>query len=210
MTHNDVSFQINNDKSITLVQCKNYSNTIKVKDLSGFSYVMANHIEKKGSVYYTYKISRVLKETNINKKIKFYKIPFDPELSIQTDGFIKMYDYQQEIYNKYLEFYKDNNKSILVLPCGTGKTLLSCFISSCYDIVIFISPLKQFAQQNLDKYKEYYPDRKGILIDSDETRNLNNIYLITQSESESESLEELSESSESLGFFIFFFACKAL
>ena len=40
-------FQINYDKSITLVQCKNYSNTIK--DLLGFSNVMVNHIEKKKS-----------------------------------------------------------------------------------------------------------------------------------------------------------------
>ena len=57
----------------------------------------------------------------------------------------------------------------------TGKTLMSYFISKEHDFVVFISPLKQYAEQNIDKYKQYDPDRQILLIDSDGTRNVDEI-----------------------------------
>ena len=86
-----------------------------------------------------------------------------------------MYDYQQEIVNKYIEHYKNNNKAILTMPCGTGKTIIACYITKKYKKIIFISPLKQFAEQNMEKFKEYDPARKYLLVDSDGERNVNKI-----------------------------------
>jgi hypothetical protein len=42
-----------------------------------------------------------------------------------------------------------------------------------YNIVIMITPLKQYAKQNCDRFKIYENDRKSLLIDSDGSRNLN-------------------------------------
>jgi predicted helicase len=36
-----------------------------------------------------------------------------------------------------------------------------------------ITPLKQYAKQNCDRFKMYESDRKSLLIDSDGSRNLN-------------------------------------
>lgn len=37
--------------------------------------------------------------------------------------------YQTEIINKSYDYYKNNNKGLLVIPCGVGKTLLSLWIA---------------------------------------------------------------------------------
>lgn len=62
------------------------------------------------------------------------------------------------------------------LQCGTGKTLIS-YISSIElsNQIIIISPLKQFAKQNLDRFVEYGFDSPTLLVDSDGTRNFNEI-----------------------------------
>jgi len=38
-------------------------------------------------------------------------------------------EYQTEIINKTIKYFDDNNRGILVLPCGTGKTLISLWIA---------------------------------------------------------------------------------
>ena len=61
------------------------------------------------------------------------------------------------------------------MPCGTGKTLTSYLISEYYKEIIIISPLKQFAKQNLDKYIEYGYKNNSLLIDSDGTRDISEV-----------------------------------
>jgi superfamily II DNA or RNA helicase len=45
-----------------------------------------------------------------------------------------------------------------------------------YKIVIIITPLQQYAQQNINRFYDYEPNRKALLIDSDGSRNINEIY----------------------------------
>jgi len=42
-----------------------------------------------------------------------------------------------------------------------------------YKIVVFITPLKQYAKQNIDRFNNYEIERKTILIDSDGSRDIN-------------------------------------
>jgi len=81
------------------------------------------------------------------------------------------------IINLANDYYKDNSlgSGIISCPCGTGKTLISCYIAMNYDIVIMITLLKQYAKQNCDRFKIYENDRNSLLIDSDGTRNITNI-----------------------------------
>ena len=63
---------------------------------------------------------------------------------------LKPHDYQITAYNAL----KDKHRTVLQLPCGMGKTLISIMLSSHYDKVVFISPLKAFCDQNLKRFKE--------------------------------------------------------
>ena len=171
--------QIDIDGHIIFVQCKNYSNSLTIEDLAGFSWMMAQHHQNQGIVYYsTDKISRNIKATLVTDRIKFiYKPVLLPKIKIKIKliSKIKLYDYQDNIVKLYNKYYKTNDKAVLSMPCGTGKTLVSCYISKEYDLVIFISPLKQFAEQNIDRYKEYDPNRHYELIDSDGIRDFDEI-----------------------------------
>ena len=55
---------------------------------------------------------------------------------------------------------KDKQRTVLQLPCGMGKTLISIMLSSHYNLVIFISPLKSYCQQNKERFEEQLPDYK--------------------------------------------------
>jgi superfamily II DNA or RNA helicase len=172
------------------VQCKNYTNTVCVNDLGGFFMMMLNHIHK-GIVYYTSKLSRHIEEIcSSNKRLEFVKKEMlVDERGIKTTPLsnpecislpipstkIELFSYQKEVIDKYTEYYKTEWKSILSLPCGLGKTLMSCYIAMLHNIVVFITPLKQFAEQNITRFNQYEPDRPTLLIDSDGTRDIDEI-----------------------------------
>ncbi len=111
----------------------------------------------------------------IHKRHKARPIQILDDMEIENG--VQLYDYQQDIVKAYNEYYadKDNTKSVLVMPCATGKTIISCYVSKPYDVVIFISPLKQYAEQNIARYKSYDQDREYLLIDSDGTRDISKI-----------------------------------
>ena len=89
---------------------------------------------------------------------------------------IKPYEYQKETVKKIRQFFKDKNniRGQLSIPCGCGKTLISYLVAKKYKNIFIISPLKQFAEQNLLRYCEYDNDfiSNSLLIDTDGTRNL--------------------------------------
>ena len=143
---------INKDDTIDYIQCKNYSttgndNTISIYDLAGFYNFVAENSVNNAIVYYSGELSQqILCRKN---KIQYINIPIIKNNNILD---FKPRDYQLEAYNKL----KDSNRCILSMPCGTGKTLIS-YISSIKisKQIIIISPLKQFAKQNLDRFVEY-------------------------------------------------------
>ncbi len=103
--------------------------------------------------------------------IYFIKVPFDFNDTIDTID-ITPYDYQIEAVEKLNEYYKNNNRGILSIPCGCGKTFISYLFSNNYSHIIILSPLKEFALQNLDRFIEYgYDKNNTILIDSDGIRD---------------------------------------
>ena len=180
----------NENNKISFVQCKNgYSKGLRMDDLAGFSLMTLHHYESinKAYVYYTNKLSCNITMLPSNNKIEYIKKNFEHDNNSNTNANIisnanikkiKPFDYQIEAKNKIIEHYKTNSRGILSLPCGTGKTLIS-YISSIElsNQIIIISPLKQFAKQNLDRFIEYGFDSPTLLVDSDSggTRNFNEI-----------------------------------
>jgi superfamily II DNA or RNA helicase len=166
------------------VQCKNYGTSVCIPDLAGYFFIMAQpeHYNKTGHIYTSNnKISHnILKLCNKNKH-KFISLPIEiienlKNVECADKPIFIPYDYQLECLEKFNEFYENNTNGILTMPCGTGKTLCSHLISKDYNIVIILSPLKQFAEQNMDKFKIYDLDNKNkdyILVDSDGIRDIN-------------------------------------
>lgn len=163
-----------NENSFTIVQCKSgYESGITIANLAGFSYMTTNHRHLFGDVYYTSKLSAHIEENHAESSIRFIRLPIDPPLahSPVPTPFIP-FDYQNDAKNTILEHFIKDNKAILSLPCGCGKTFTSYLISEAFESIILLSPLKQFAKQNMDRFIEYGYDKKNtLLIDSDGTRD---------------------------------------
>jgi len=124
------------DNKYEYIQCKNYStlgidNTITISDLAGFYNFVAENDIKNSIVYYSGILSsQILCRKN---KIKYVNLPY---IKIGNKD-IKPRDYQIEAYNKL----KNEHRSILEMPCGTGKTLITYLISLNYKNIILLSPL---------------------------------------------------------------------
>jgi len=167
--------QLNTDGEYVLVQCKNYTKCLCIHHLAGFYMRMCNNKNAKGIVYCsTDKLSCNITNYNIGDRIKYICKPIR-NVIMNNNNIIAPYPYQSKIIKKLCKYYISNDRGILTMPCGTGKTLISCYLGKQFDQIIFISPLKQFAEQNKKRYEEYDHNRKGLLIDSDGTRNRKDI-----------------------------------
>jgi len=163
----------NSDLTYLFVQCKNYSttgndNTISIHDLAGF-YNFIAETGFNGVVYYSGKLS-----TQIicrKKRINYINLPFITNKQILD--FLPR-DYQIEAYN----YIKSNNKNILSMPCGTGKTFVSFLLSLEYSNIIILTPLISTTEQIHAHYKNYYLKYDNInfmLVNSKAERNISNI-----------------------------------
>jgi superfamily II DNA or RNA helicase len=177
----DVGFDLLqiNENNYTGVQCKNgYKSGLIIKDLGGFYMMMLNHSNMNGHVYYTSKLSIHIKENAINNRIQYIKLLMnetETKEESKAETVIKPHDYQIEASNKIINHLDDNNnRAILSMPCGCGKTYTSYLIANKYDKVIMISPLRQFAKQNMDRYVQY-GRTNTLLLDSDGTRDIDQI-----------------------------------
>ena len=158
------------------IQCKNYStlgvdNTITIGDLSGFYNFVAENSIKYPIVYYSGILSSQIQCRK--KKIQYINLPY---IKIGNKD-IKPRDYQIEAYNKL----KTEHRSILEMPCGTGKTLITYLISLNYKNIILLSPLISTTEQLITHYKNYYSTCKEpinyTIINSQNTRDINTIEL---------------------------------
>lgn len=170
--------QISEDNNCYLVQCKNgYQNGVTMNDLAGFMCWMTHLDKLTGYVYYTNKLSHNIKSLPENPRIQYIKQTFEinSDISEVQNIEIEPYSYQLEAKESFDIHFRNENRGILSMPCGTGKTFTSYLISQNYKQIIIISPLKQFTQQNLDKYLEYGYSNNIKLIDSDGDRDLDSV-----------------------------------
>ena len=186
----------NNNICNGIIQCKNgYLNGICISDISGIMIRSAFNKTLPTFIYYTNSLSKNINHLislnpnvlsldfselkNINyyeNNIYFIKQPFnynEKDINIINKIIYTPYEYQIEAVNKIKENFKKNNRSIISIPCGCGKTYISYLLSLNYNHIIIISPLKEFALQNLNRYIDYgYNKTDTILIDSDGIRDI--------------------------------------
>jgi len=164
------------DNEYIFVQCKNgYNKGIRIEDLAGFFFRMANHPDKLGKVFYTSKLSIHIRENAVAKNIQYIKEELKDDIIEVKNKKIQLYDYQTKAINELNNWFETKKRGILNLPCGTGKTLTGCYFANNYDNVIILSPLRQFAEQNITRFKEYNKDYETVLVDSDGIRDIKEI-----------------------------------
>jgi hypothetical protein len=187
-------FMIDTENHNHLIQCKYYSsNSVKIEDLAGWHGMLLDYPDMFGDLYYTSKLSENIKARKPTPRIQYFHKPY--EHILETEKTITLEplnnevcktltlfptfklqprDYQLDAYNAL----KDKQRTVLQLPCGMGKTLIAIMLSSHYDLVIFISPLKSYCEQNQKRFKEQLPSFHTEIVDSEGTRDLETLRLI--------------------------------
>ncbi len=169
------------NNEVYFIQCKNHSNTLCINDLTGFYFLLYEY-ELNGIVVYSNTISSRIND--LSNKVKYIHIPFNNSLldinycnNETINNILIPRDYQIEIYNNL----KNENKSIISLPSGMGKTFSSYLIAKEYDNIIIISPLRFLAKQLLEQIYNFSKndniDYNPILISLDGERDINNIII---------------------------------
>lgn len=88
------------------------------------------------------------------------------KIKIKLKELYHIREYQHIIINKSVEYFNNNNKGILVLPCGIGKTLISLWITqylNCNSILIGV-PNLLLLDQWYDKCKYLFTNYEYLFI----------------------------------------------
>jgi len=161
------------------IQCKDHTTTyMSISCLKSYFTKMDEYPNNKGYIYYTgglcSTVKLYLKNNTINKNIILRKYPYKEKKEKYHE--IKLRDYQIEALKNINEYYNNNNRGILSMACGTGKTIVMINYILKYKTVIVLSPLKQYAEQNRHRIlKHSNKEYKTLLIDSDGERDIENI-----------------------------------
>ena len=201
--HKDIGIDIvqvdNNEDNLTIVQCKNgYSKGLKLDDVAGIMLRRASK-DVTTAIYYTSKLSSNVKNVcglsdrvvmfdykkhknaiykiENDNKIYFIKLLYDEQkIEEPVKSVFEPYPYQLEAVECFEDHFKENNRGILDMPCGTGKTLVCYLIAKKYKHVVILSPLREFAKQNMERFISYGCDEKNaLLVDSDGERDIDNV-----------------------------------
>ena len=160
------------DNQIYFIQCKNHNDTLCINDLQGF-YFLLYEFDLNGIVVYSNEISSRIKD--LSNKVQYLHIPYNNQIIDVDYNFLNYIDIQPRDYQlDACNLLKNENRSILSLPSGMGKTFTSYLIAKEYNNIIYIAPLRVLAKQILDQVYDYSnKSYNPILISSDGVRNIN-------------------------------------
>ncbi len=173
---------INENEIYHAIQSKYWRcNNLSAENLGTFFSVLYNRFRvknnmSKGYLYHSCDLTKDLEYDIKNSQfIENIKLDFNVKSYINKSNLDKyneesceLYDFQKEALNILDKKWK--KCGLLLLPCGTGKTLVTGnHIKNClYNNVIVISPLKIHAKQNLDRLSKFIPNYKSILFNTDD------------------------------------------
>jgi len=163
------------DNECTLIQCKNYTNNVTIKDIAGFSHFINTygHKNKKYMLCYSNDVcARIKKDYSrqTENRTMLRRIPIDNTL-IEYEALHAFECKELRYYQKEaVELLSDKTKfkCILAMPCGLGKTFTVSAIAKNYDTVIILAPLKKLTSDLLKNMSIFLGDEYGkVLLSSD-------------------------------------------
>ena len=162
------------------LQMKLWNNTLCANKLGTFLSVIYNRFNENsnGYLYHTSNLEKTLqKDISIKNRIISIKVdnPYENIINSDYKNNIILRPYQIEAISKLNQGW--NGIKSLNVPCGCGKTIIFSehLKDSFYKNVFIFSPLKFLTEQNLERIKSYLPKYNHLLIDSDGTRDINDI-----------------------------------
>lgn len=161
-----------------IIQCKFYQDTIDKNSMAGFHTYFLDCIKTnpniEGIAYITRELApnllKITRRNGIQYIIKEFDNSFIDSISNYEDKNIILEPRQYQL--DAINALKDKDRGILSMACGLGKTLVSILLSKMHNIVLVLSPLKAYAEQNERKFKSQLGDEYNtLIIDSDYTRD---------------------------------------
>lgn len=173
----DIGFDILGlkDNEYYFIQCKNYKNTLCINDLCSFYFLLYEY-NLKGVIYYSGELSKRLLELN-NNNVKYCylnmnNIRLDLDLNMNLKKEIEYRQYQYEAY----EMLKNEQRSIISIPCGMGKTYIGYLLSRNYKNIILITPTRVLTEELLNRFYQYYDTKYNpILLSMDGELDINKL-----------------------------------
>ena len=161
-----------NDNKYKLIQCKNYDKGyIGIESLAGFNAMMLAYEHLEGIVYYTSKLTSNYLSLKPNKRVELIKKTFTETNNLKSKKIIKHTDYvliPRDYQLEAVEKLKGKTRTILQLPCGMGKTLVSMILSKEFKKVIVLSNLKAHSEQNQIRFNDYLKSYADLLVESND------------------------------------------
>jgi len=166
-----------------VIQCKNYSSTLRIDDLAGYFYTLSMFPHVYGCcIYSSPKLSKHL-EFRLNSRMQYLYYPMNESEFYETfekkELEFKLRPYQEDVKNIIL--HTEKKRGCIVLPCGVGKTNIAIEISKKWEskfskeginIIFILSPLRMVADQNLKKFEQNLNNEEdslcSLLFSSDE------------------------------------------
>lgn len=102
--------------------------------------------------------------------------PSIPELGTNSD-LLAPYDYQDKIIKKILTEFKKNDKGHVILPCGTGKTMISLWVNEKMEnnkVLVFLPTIALLKQTLENWHNQRTEDYETMCVCSDTTVGLSN------------------------------------
>jgi superfamily II DNA or RNA helicase len=172
-----IALEINNDEKIYHgIQCKLWKNKLSANSLGTFLLSIFARLNKKnqnskGYLYHSGPLEINLKNDLEQIQNTIYPIQLDyykVDEQNNNNEEKNLYDYQKEAVQKLDIGW--NNVGYLILPCGTGKTVIFSehLKNQNYKNIIIVSPLRIQVKQTLKTVRKYIPKYNSILLDSDE------------------------------------------
>jgi superfamily II DNA or RNA helicase len=167
------------------LQAKMYSKNNKVTGYClGTFYAKMKSLEmrnplSKGYVYSTSSLQSDIQENfkpyNPKSNLEFKPLLWEPldKRTLPTKSLeipetsLSLRDYQEKIINECIEY---NGIQFIHIPCGLGKTLITCHILKRKEVskIYAIAPLK-ISVENLRRIHSFFPEYDILLVDSDFT-----------------------------------------
>lgn len=115
----------------------------------------------------------------LNKVVTKKETKLICEEDIYKNKHKKPYEYQNEIIDKTIKYFEDNNKGILVEPCGIGKSLIACWIGKKLNAqsILLGLPTLSLIKQWIITLNDIFPDYHYKVISCEEDNNdISDIY----------------------------------
>ena len=179
---------INNEKVYHAIQCKLWATTLCANDLGTFMTALYWRMKIKnnkstGYLYHSGPLQIDLRDDmkNANSQITPIKLEYnstsETNIVINNEIMHNPYQFQIDIIKKLNDGW--NGRSLLVSPCGTGKTFIigKHLQNIKYKNIFIFSPLRLQVNQILNRISKFIPTYAALKVDCDEdgTRNIEDI-----------------------------------